>query len=60
MKWNREREARVGDAGVAEPDDAVPEFELYSDDRRNFAQVVLITHQSTLSSTIPSFISLDR
>jgi len=60
MQRNCQREARVGDASVAEPDNAVPEFELYSSDRQNFAQVVLITHQSTLSSTIPSFISLDR
>ena len=59
-RWNRQHRARVRDASVAEPDDAVAEFELYSGDRQNFMQVGLITHRSTLSSTIPSFISLDR
>ena len=50
----------VGDAVVAEPGVAASEFELYSLDRQNFPEHVLITHQSTLSSTIPSFVSLDR
>lgn len=52
--------AARGDASVAEADVAVSEFKPYFGDRQNLAQTFLITHQPSLSSTIPSFVSLDR
>lgn len=51
---------RASNAGVAEPDVTASEFEPYSGDRQNFSWAAVITHQSTLSSTIPPFVSLDR